>query len=126
MLFKKKNTKEKTENKSTKAQPGKTAVKSTKKPAVKTVKTAKTTKTTKTVKPQAGSAKAKSEKTQDKSDQILNKLMAIEKEARLEQARDNVDNLEDEKIAENYGQSVCDADFVCLPCSCFVGIYIIV
>ena len=76
-------------------------MKSTKKPAVKTVKTAKTTKTTKTVKPQAGSAKAKSEKTQDKSDQILNKLMAIEKEARLEQARDNVDNLEDEKIAEN-------------------------
>ncbi len=35
---------------------------------------------------------------------ILAKLMAIEKEARLEQARDRVDQLEDENIAANIEQ----------------------
>ena len=35
------------------------------------------------------------------SDKVLAKLMEIEKEARLEQARDSVDGLEDEKIAEH-------------------------
>lgn len=44
---------------------------------------------------------ARSKTVQDKSDRVLAKLMEIEKEARLEQARDSVDGLEDEKIAEH-------------------------
>lgn len=47
-------------------------------------------------KPAAGSAKK-----EDASDRVLAKLMAIEKETRLKQVRDNVDQLDDEKIAEH-------------------------
>ncbi len=51
-----------------------------------------------------GKPVAQSEKTQDGSDTVLSKLMAIEKEMRLEQARDRVDQLEDENIAANIEQ----------------------
>ena len=65
-------------------------------------------KDTKTVKQgakaQAGKPADQSGKPQDRSDVILAKLMAIEKEARLEQARDRVDQLEDENIAANLEQ----------------------
>lgn len=80
--FKKKDTK--TAKQSKKAQTRKSAVKSGK---------AQTSKTT-----------AKSEVTQDRSDAVLAKLKAIENEMSLEQARDRVDQLEDEKIAANIEQ----------------------
>ena len=38
---------------------------------------------------------------EDASDRVLAKLAAIEKETRLKQVRDNVDQLDDEKIAEH-------------------------
>ncbi len=44
---------------------------------------------------------ANSAKKEDASDRVLAKLMAIEKETRLKQVRDNVEQLEDEKIAEH-------------------------
>ena len=47
-------------------------------------------------KPAADSARKK-----DASDRVLAKLAAIEKETRLKQVRDNVDQLDDEKIAEH-------------------------
>lgn len=53
---------------------------------------------------QAEKPAAQSGNTQDRSDAILAKLMAIEKETRLKEARDRVDQLEDENIAENIEQ----------------------
>ena len=67
------------------------AVKSTKQSAVKSTKQS----AAKSTKPPAPAG----EKTQDMSDKVLTKLMEIEREARLEKARDSVDGLEDEKIA---------------------------
>ena len=93
-MFKKKAAK--TESKSAKAQ--------TKKPAVKSGKVQTSKAKTKNGKAQPGKPAAQSEKKQDKSDMILAKLMAIEKEARLEQARDRVDQLEDVNIAANIEQ----------------------
>ena len=52
-------------------------------------------------KPKTGQPAVKQKTQQDMSDKVLAKLMEIEKEARLEQARDSVDGLEDEKIAEH-------------------------
>ena len=52
-------------------------------------------------KPKTGQPADKQKTQQDMSDKVLAKLMEIEKEARLEQARDSVDGLEDEKIAEH-------------------------
>ena len=105
MLFKKKDVKEKSvkdknaKDKNVKEKKvTKTTVKSTRKPAAETVK--KQTGNTAAKSGKNGNS-GKGGKTPDKSDQILSKLMAIEKEARLEQARDQVDRLEDEKIAEN-------------------------
>ena len=102
-MFKKKN---KSVDKNEKTQAGKTTVKSKKAQTGKTtVKGAKTqtgkasvnrVKTQTVKKPAQGN-----EKTQDQSDKVLAKLMAIEKETRLKQVRDNVDQLEDEKIAEH-------------------------
>lgn len=66
-------------------------VKSTKQSAVKSTKQS----AAKSTKPPAPAG----EKTQDMSDKVLAKLMEIEREARLEKARDSVDGLEDEKIA---------------------------
>lgn len=102
-LFKKKNksadknvkTKtEKTASKGVKAQTGKAVSKSTKAQAGKTA--ARSAKTQPVEKSAQNSGQA-----QDASDRVLNKLMAIEKETRLKQVRDNVDQLEDEKIAEH-------------------------
>lgn len=105
-MFKKKDTK--AVRQSTKA--------SAKKPTVKKAKGQTGKITAKNGKTQPGKAMAKGgkapsgkpvaqgEKTQDKSDAVLAKLMAIEKEMRLEQARDRVDQLEDENIAENIEQ----------------------
>ncbi len=98
-MFKKKSNKstvkpqtEKPASKAAKAQAGKPASKAAKaqtgKPASKTGAT------------QAKPGK-KTAQAQDQSDKVLNKLMAIEKETRLKQVRDNVDHLEDEKIAEH-------------------------
>lgn len=84
-MFKKKDTK-------TGSQGSKTR---TKKPGKAAAKGGKT---------QAGKTTVQSGKTQDRSDVILAKLMAIEKETRLEQARDRVDQLEDENIALNIEQ----------------------
>lgn len=42
-----------------------------------------------------------SARKEDASDRVLAKLAAIEKETRLKQVRDNVDQLDDEKIAEH-------------------------
>lgn len=42
---------------------------------------------------------AENVKKQDASDRVLAKLEAIERETRLKQVKDNVDRLEDEKIA---------------------------
>lgn len=103
-MFKKKDTKN--VKQSAKAQ--------TKRPAVKSgkVQTGKTA--TKNGKAQPGKAAAKDGKAgkqpaqkgkpEDRSDAVLAKLMAIEKEMRLEQAKDRVDQLEDEKIAANIEQ----------------------
>ena len=94
-MFKKKNNKstvkpqtEKPASKAAKAQAGKPASKAAK---------------AQTGKPGATQAKPgkKTAQAQDQSDKVLNKLMAIEKETRLKQVRDNVDHLEDEKIAEH-------------------------
>ncbi|MCI9382227.1 MAG: hypothetical protein HFG88_14680 [Dorea sp.] len=54
-------------------------------------------------KPAADSARKKdaSAGKEDASDRVLAKLAAIEKETRLKQVRDNVDQLDDEKIAEH-------------------------
>ncbi len=61
-------------------------------------------------KPAADSARKKdasagkegaSARKEDASDRVLAKLAAIEKETRLKQVRDNVDQLDDEKIAEH-------------------------
>ncbi|MEY8412551.1 hypothetical protein AALB51_15135 [Lachnospiraceae bacterium 62-26] len=52
-------------------------------------------------KPKTGQPAVKQKTQQEMSDKVLAKLMEIEKEARLEQARDSVDGLEDEKIAEH-------------------------
>ncbi len=71
----------------------------TKKSAVKNGKVQTSKTTAKKGKTQSEKAVDKDGKTQDRSDAILAKLMAIEKETRLEQARDRVDQLEDEKIA---------------------------
>jgi len=113
MLFKKKDVKEKNvkeknakdknvKDKNVKEKKvTKTTVKSTRKPAAKTVKKQTGNTATKSGKNGNSGNNGKGGKTPDKSDQILSKLMAIEKEARLEQARDQVDRLEDEKIAEN-------------------------
>ena len=105
-MFKKKDTK--TVSQSTKAQTKKTTAKSgkvqTSKTAEKNGKKQSGKAGTKGEKVQAGKPAAQSGKTQDKSDVILAKLMAIEKEARLEQARDRVDQLEDDKIAVNIEQ----------------------
>ena len=76
---------------------------SVKKPAVNGAKTQSVKK------PAANGAKtqpvkkpaATGEKKEDASDRVLAKLMAIEKETRLKQVRDNVEQLEDEKIAEH-------------------------
>lgn len=105
-MFRKKDTK--TVSQSAKAQTRKSAAKSGKVQTSKT--TAKNGKaqpgkvTAKSGKAQAGKPAVQSGKAQDRSDVILAKLMAIEKEARLEQARDRVDQLEDEKIAANIEQ----------------------
>lgn len=74
--------------------------KNVKKPASKTGKTQAGKPAPKSGKTQAKPAK-KTAQPQDQSDKVLNKLMAIEKETRLKQVRDNVDHLEDEKIAEH-------------------------
>ena len=52
-------------------------------------------------KPKTGQPAVKQKTQQDMSDKVRAKLMEIEKEARLEQSRDSVDGLEDEKIAEH-------------------------
>lgn len=93
-MFKKKGTK--TVRQGAKAQ--------AKKPAAKSRKAQTDKATVKNGKAQSGEAVTKEEKGQDRSDAILAKLMAIEKEARLEQARDRVDQLEDENIAANIEQ----------------------
>ena len=102
MLFKKKDVKGKSvkeknvkEKNVKQKKAAKTTMKSTKKPAAKTVK-----KQTGNTAVKSGNS-GKDGKTPDKSDQILSKLMAIERETRLEQKRDQVDRLEDEAIAEN-------------------------
>lgn len=90
-MFKKKS---KTADKIGKTQTGKTDVKSKKTQTGKTtVKSGKTQTVKKPVK--------KGGQEQEQSDKVLAKLMAIEKETRLKQVRDNVDRLEDEKIAEH-------------------------
>ncbi|MCI9440444.1 MAG: hypothetical protein HFH15_04280 [Ruminococcus sp.] len=105
-MFKKKD--KKTESQSAKVQTKKSAAKSGKVQKSKT--TAKKGKTqsgnaaAKGGKAQAGKTAAQSGNTPDRSDVVLAKLMAIEKEARLEQARDRVDQLEDENIAANLEQ----------------------
>ena len=98
-MFKKKNNKstvkpqtEKPASKAAKAQAGKPASKAAKAQTGKPV--------SKTGATQAKPGK-KTAQAQDQSDKVLNKLMAIEKETRLKQVRDNVDHLEDEKIAEH-------------------------
>lgn len=55
-------------------------------------------------KAQTGKTAAKSGAAPDRSDAVLAKLKAIEKEMSLEQARDRVDQLEDEKIAASIEQ----------------------
>lgn len=79
-----------------------------KKKDTKTVKQNKKTQTKKVAaksgKVQTSKTAAKSGVTQDRSDAVLAKLKAIEKEMSLEQARDRVDQLEDEKIAANIEQ----------------------
>lgn len=55
-------------------------------------------------KAQAKKPAGQSGKPQEQSDAVLAKLKAIEKELSLEQARDRVDQLEDEKIAANIEQ----------------------
>lgn len=105
-MFKKKDTK--TVRQGTKAQTKKSAVKSGKVQASKSTTKNGKTKTGKAVahggKAQAGKTAAQSGNTQDRSDVILAKLMAIEKETRLKEAKDRVDRLEDENIAENIEQ----------------------
>lgn len=105
-MFKKKD--KKPVSQSAKAQTRKPAVKSgkvqTSKTTTKNGKTQPGKAVTRGGKAQAGKTAAQNGKTQDRSDVILAKLMAIEKEARLEQARDRVDQLEDEKIAANIEQ----------------------
>lgn len=105
-MFKKKDTK--TVKQGAKAQAGKPAAKSGKVQTSKTAAKSKKAQSGKAVskagKAQAGKTADQSGKPQDRSDVILAKLMAIEKEARLEQARDRVDQLEDENIAENLEQ----------------------
>ena len=51
-----------------------------------------------------GKQAAQSKATQDRSEAVLAKLMAIEKETRLKEARDQVDQLDDENIAANIEQ----------------------
>lgn len=105
-MFKKKDTK--AVKQSAKSQAGKTAAGSGKAQARKTAKKSGKAQPGKAVtkggKAQAGKSAAQSGKPQDKSDAVLAKLMAIEKELSLEQARDRVDQLEDEKIAANIEQ----------------------
>lgn len=105
-MFKKKDTK--AVSQSTKEQARKSAVKGGKVQKSKTTAKNGKTRSGKAVakggKAQEGKPAAQSGKTQDRSDVILAKLMAIEKEARLEQARDRVDQLEDENIAANIEQ----------------------
>lgn len=83
-MFKKKDKSvaKKEKAKSAKSQTGKTAAKSVKTQSVK--------------KPAGAGAQ-----TQNQSDKVLAKLKAIEKDTRLKEVRDNVDQLEDEKIAEH-------------------------
>lgn len=88
-MFGKKN--KKTVRQKAKAQTKKTAVKSGKVQTHKTI--------TKNETAQPGKGVTKDEKAQDRSDAVLAKLLEIEKEARLEQARDRVDQLEDDEIA---------------------------
>lgn len=76
----------------------------TRKPAVKSGKVQTSKTTTKNGKTPTGKAVAGGGETQDRSDAVLAKLMAIEKETRLKQARDRVDQLEDDKIAVNIEQ----------------------
>lgn len=77
-----------------KTQTGKSGAKSTNSQAGKTA--AKSVKTQNVKKPAPTGGQP-----QDQSDKVLAKLMAIEKETRLKQVRDNVEQLEDEKIAEH-------------------------
>lgn len=93
-MFKKKNTK--TASQSEKALK--------KKPVVKKGKTQPGKAGTKVGKVQAGKTPVQSGKPQDSSDAVLAKLKAIEREMSLEEARDRVDQLEDEKIAANIEQ----------------------
>lgn len=83
----------------------------TKKPAVKSGKAQTSKAAAKKGKTQPGKTAAKGGKqaaqgkaTQDRSDAVLAKLMAIEKETRLKEARDQVDQLDDENIAANIEQ----------------------
>lgn len=105
-MFKKKDTKNVKQG--AKVQTKKPALKSgkvqTSKTMTKNGKTHSGKATAKGGKAQSGNPAAQSGKTEDRSDAILAKLMAIEKEARLEQARDRVDHLEDENIAANIEQ----------------------
>ena len=73
----------------------------TSQPAVKGSKPKAGQSAVKGSKPKTGQPAVKQKTQQDMSDKVLAKLMEIEKEARLEQARDSVDGLEDEKIAEH-------------------------
>lgn len=105
-MFKKKDTK--TVKQGAKAQAGKPAAKSgkvqTSKTAAKSRKTQSGKAVSKAGKAQAGKPADQSGKPQDRSDVILAKLMAIEKETRLKEARDQVDQLDDENIAANIEQ----------------------
>ncbi len=105
-MFKKKDTK--TVRQSTKAQATKPAVRSGKAQTRKTMKKNEKKQSGKAItkggKAQSGKPAAQSGETQDRSDAVLAKLKAIEKEMRLEEARDRVDRLEDEKIAANIEQ----------------------
>lgn len=86
---------DKTAAKSANAGPGKSAAKSKKAQTVKKG-AANGAKKQAVKKPAADNVKK-----EDASDRVLAKLMAIEKETRLKQVRDNVDQLDDEKIAEH-------------------------
>ena len=102
-MFGKKN---KTVDKNVKGQAGKTVTKSVKtqtgKTAAKSVKTQTGKTTAKNGKAQTMKKPAeKGGQAQDQSDKVLAKLKKKKKETRLKQVRDNVDQLEDEKIAEH-------------------------
>lgn len=105
-MFKKKDTK--TVKKNTKAQAKKPAAGSGKVQASKTMKKGGKTQPGKAAskggKTQSGKQADQNGRTQDQSDAVLAKLKIIEKELSLEQARDRVDQLDDEKIAANIEQ----------------------